>query len=124
VTGLLIAGVAGAVIVLYTADRIMKARARARRMRRMTERLAAATARADQQHQERQAAAHASVAMTSVLLAISRPPGDPAHRPARPRAGREHTGPEHTGPQDRGSARPRRRSARRIRPLAAGGPSG
>jgi hypothetical protein len=93
VIGLLIAGFAGLIIVLYTADLIVKARARARRLRRMSGRLAAAAARAEQQHRQRQAAASASRALTSVLPAINRPPGDPAHRPGPPRIDRNHPGP-------------------------------
>ena len=81
VTGLLVISFFGAVIVLYAADLLLKARARARRMREMSQRLTAATDRAERQQQRRQAAAHASVALTSVLPAITRPPGDPAHRP-------------------------------------------
>ena len=80
-TGLLVIGFVGAVIVFYAADLLLKARTRARRMREMSQRLAAATDRADRQQQHHQAAARASVALTSVLPAITRPPGDPAHRP-------------------------------------------
>jgi hypothetical protein len=80
VIALLIGGFIGAMIVLYAADLIIKARARARRVRRMSERLDAATVRADKQQEHRQAAAQASGALTSVLPAITRPPGDPAHR--------------------------------------------
>jgi hypothetical protein len=47
----------------------------------MSERLDAATVRADKQQEHRQVAAQASRALTSVLPAITRPPGDPAHRP-------------------------------------------
>jgi Flp pilus assembly protein TadB len=81
VIALLIGGFIGAMIVLYAADLIIKARARARRVRRMSARLDAAAARAEQQQEQRQDAARASRAMTSVLPAITRPPGDPAHRP-------------------------------------------
>ena len=102
--GLLIAGFAGLLIVLYAADLIVKARARARRLRRMSGRLAAAAATAEQQHRRRQAAARASRALTSVLPAINRPPGDPAHHPLPPRTGRDHA-----GPHDRGPAGPGRR---------------
>ena len=71
---LLIAGFAGAVLVLYAADLILRARARARRLRAMGDRLAAATARAEEQHERRRAAAQASRALTSVIPAIKRPP--------------------------------------------------
>ena len=59
---------------LYAADRIIKAQARARRMRTMGERLDAVTARADKQHERKQQAARASAELTSVMPAISRPP--------------------------------------------------
>jgi hypothetical protein len=68
---LLIAGIPGAIAVLWTADLVLRARAGARRRRVMGERLAAATARADEQHQRRQAAAHASRELTSVIPAIN-----------------------------------------------------
>ena len=71
---LLIAGVAGAVLVLYAADLVLRARARARRLREMSDRLAAAAARAEQQYERRRAAAQASKALTSVIPAIQRPP--------------------------------------------------
>jgi hypothetical protein len=127
VVGLFIAGLIGMVLVLYAVDRILKARAQARRLRRMSDRLAAATARAEEQHEERQAVARASAALTTYLPAIKRPPL-PRHGVASPRApgqrtgrertgpqGREHTGPqgrEHTGPQERGSAHAGRRPSR------------
>ena len=72
--GLLIAGCVSAAVVLYGADRAVKARARARRRREMSDRLAAATARADEQAEQRQAAARAGAALTSVMPAINRPP--------------------------------------------------
>jgi hypothetical protein len=70
VFALLIVGVVVAVPVLYAADRIIKAQARARRVRTMSERLTAATARADKQHE----VAEASAELTSLMPAISRPP--------------------------------------------------
>ena len=70
--GLLVLGVA-VVFLLYLADRLLKARARARRLRDMGDRLAAATARADRQLADRQAAAQASAALTSVVPAIKHP---------------------------------------------------
>lgn len=113
--GLLIGGFIGAMIVLYAADLIMKARSRARRVRRMSERLAAVTVRAEKQQEQQQAAVQASKELTSFLPAINCPPGDPAHRSARPRTGREHT-----GPHDRVSARPGRRRSRTGENSAAG----
>jgi hypothetical protein len=74
VVGLFIAGFAGAMLVLCTADRVLKARVRARRLRTMSDRLATATATADVQQERRQVAAQASVALTSILPAIERPP--------------------------------------------------
>jgi type II secretory pathway pseudopilin PulG len=74
VIALLIAGFVGAIVAGWAADLVLRARARARRLRVMGERLAAATARAEQQHQRRQAAAHASRELTSVIPAIKRPP--------------------------------------------------
>lgn len=70
----LLVGVVGAVPVLYAADRIIKARAQARRLRTMSERLAAATVRADEQQEKRQEVANFSAALTSVMPAIKRPP--------------------------------------------------
>jgi hypothetical protein len=74
VVGLLIAGSVGTAVVLYGVDRVVKARARAQRRRAMSDRLAAATVRADQQAEQRQAADQASAALTSVIPAINRPP--------------------------------------------------
>ena len=113
VAGLVVAGFIGVVLVLYTADRIVKARAQVRRLRSMSDRLAAATARAEEQQERHQAAERASEALTSVLPAIQRPPltvpGMRPHGTARPRTGCErprqqdrrgtHPGqrPSHTG---------------------------
>ena len=103
--GLVIAGFVVTVLAAYAADRVLKARSQTRRLRAMRDRLAAATARADEQQEQRQAAAQASAALTSVMPAIERPPltlpGVPSQGAARPRAGREHT-----GPQDHRSAHP------------------
>jgi hypothetical protein len=73
VVDLLIVAVVCAVPALYAADRIIKARAQARRVRTMSERLAAATTRADQQQERRQEAAKFSAALASVMPAIKRP---------------------------------------------------
>jgi len=72
-TVLLVLGVLATVFLLYAADRLVKAWARARRLRRMSERLAAATARAERQQAQREAAAEASAALTSVVPAIRHP---------------------------------------------------
>jgi Flp pilus assembly protein TadB len=74
VVGLLIVGLVSAALVLYGVDRAVKARARVRRRRAMSDRLAAATARAEDQQEQRQAADQASAALTSVMPAINRPP--------------------------------------------------
>jgi hypothetical protein len=71
---LLIAGFAGVIVAGWAADLVLRARARGRRLRAMSERLAAATARAEEHHRRRQAAAHASRELTSVIPAIKRPP--------------------------------------------------
>jgi hypothetical protein len=108
VAGLVVAGFIGVVLVLYAADRIVKARAQVRRLRSMSDRLAAATARAEEQQERRQAAERASQELTSVLPAIQRPPltvpGMRPHGAARPR-----TGCERPGQQDRRAAQPGRR---------------
>jgi hypothetical protein len=72
---LLVLGVLAALLLLYAADRVLKARVRARRLRRMSERLAAAAARAERQQARKEAAAAASAELTSVIPAINlRPP--------------------------------------------------
>jgi hypothetical protein len=73
-TGVLVLGILAAVFLCYALDRVVKARVKARRLRRMSERLAAATARAEEQQAARAAEAEASAALTSVLPAIKRPP--------------------------------------------------
>jgi len=72
-TGLVVLGVLAAVFLLYAADRVVKALIRARRLRRMSERLAAAAVRAEEQQAKREAAAEASAALTSVMPAINHP---------------------------------------------------
>jgi hypothetical protein len=107
VIGLVIGGCIGVVLVLYAADRVLKARAQVRRLQTMSDRLAAATAAGEEQHEQRKAAARAGAALTSVLPAIQRPPltvpGGPSHGVARP-----GTGGEHTGQQDHRAAHPGR----------------
>lgn len=70
---LLILGVIVAVCLLYVADRAVQARVRGRRLLRMSERLAAAAVRAEEQQAERQAANAASAELTSVMPAINFP---------------------------------------------------
>jgi len=108
VIGLVIGGFIGVVLVLYAADRALKARAQVRRLRSMSDRLAAATTRAEQQEEQRQAAARASEELTSVLPAIKRPPltvpGMRSHRAAR-----RGTGHDRPGQQEHGATHPGRR---------------
>jgi hypothetical protein len=99
VVALLIAGFAAAIVTGWAVDLMLRARARGRRLRVMGERLAAATARAEEQHQRRQATAHASRELTSVIPAIKRPPlsvpGVPprgAELPADPSSDGAHPG--------------------------------
>jgi hypothetical protein len=73
-TGWLVLGILAVVFGCYAADRVVKARVRGRRLRRMSERLAAAAARTEEQQAARLAQAEASAALTSVLPAIKRPP--------------------------------------------------
>ncbi|HEY2575591.1 MAG TPA: hypothetical protein VGI74_04725 [Streptosporangiaceae bacterium] len=99
---LLLAGFAGALLVLFTADHVVKALTRARRRRAMRARLAAATVRAEEQQVHRRASVRASKALTSVIPAIQRPPltipGLPPRAAARPRNRNESTGPQATHP--------------------------
>jgi hypothetical protein len=98
VFALLIVGVVVVVPVLYATDRIIKARAQARRVRTMSERLTAATARADEQHEKQQRVAEASAELTSVIPAINRPPLTlPGSTPQR---GPSHGEPADGGPTD------------------------
>jgi len=91
--GLLI-GLIGLALLLWVADRLVKAVRRVRRRRAMTRRLTAATDRADAQLEQRLVARQASEALTSFMPAIQRPPSDvpgmPPPGPARPRAARKH----------------------------------
>jgi type II secretory pathway pseudopilin PulG len=94
--GLLIVVVVVAVVALYLADRFLKARAQARRLREIDNRLTAAAARVDEQQAEKRAAARASAALTNVMPAISRPPlslpGVPDRGPGRPKPSCERPG--------------------------------
>ena len=87
-TGLVVLGVLAAVFLLYAADRVVKGLVRARRLRRMSERLAAAAVRAEEQQAKREAAAEASAALTSVMPAINHP----LTLPARANRGEEDAG--------------------------------
>jgi hypothetical protein len=72
--GLLLLAATAVVFLVYLADRAVKARIRARRLRRMTRRLDAAVARSEGQQAQRQAADAASAELTTYLPAISRSP--------------------------------------------------
>jgi hypothetical protein len=86
-------GIICVILALYGADRLVKARARTRRLRSMSDRLDAATVRVEEQIEKRQAAEQAGQALTSFMPAIQRPPSDlpdlAPHAPARPRTARE-----------------------------------
>jgi hypothetical protein len=93
---LLIAGVVAVLVLLALAERVLKARARARRLQEVGNRLVAAATRVDEQQEARRAEARASAALTSVMPAIKRPPlslpGLAAHGAARPEPGCERPG--------------------------------
>jgi len=119
VVGLVIGGVVGAVLVLYAADRVLKTRAQVRRLRSMSDRLAAATARAEEQEEQRQVAARASEQLTSVLPAIKRPPlsvpGMRSHGAARwgtDGAARPGSGHDRPGQHDHPAGHPGKRPSR------------
>ncbi len=85
---LLIVGVVVALVLLYTADRVRKARSRARLLHAMNDRLTVAAAQIDREQERRQAVARASAELTSVMPAIKRPPltlpGVAGHEPGPP----------------------------------------
>ena len=117
---LLIAGAFVVLLVLlYLAERVIKARARARRLHSVGDRLVAAAARVDQQQEERRAQTRASAALTSVMPAIKRPPlslpGVAAKSGARPKPACERA-----GQQDR-AAGPARRAGRTGEHVTRGG---
>jgi hypothetical protein len=85
--GLLLLAATAVIFLIYLADRSVKARIRARRLRRMTRRLAAAAARSEQQRAQRQAADAASAELTTYLPAINRSP------PTRPGEAADGTAP-------------------------------
>jgi hypothetical protein len=124
VAGLLIVVFVGAVLVLYAADRVLKARKQTRRLRRMNDRLAAATARADERQEQSQAADQASAELTSFMPAIKQPPlivpGGAAHGTARPRTVRDRIGLRDHGPSHPGR-RPSRSGERPARPADRSG---
>ena len=119
--GLLIVGVVVLLIALYLAERFLKARAQARRLAEMNDRLEAAAARVDEQQAEKRKQARAREALTNVMPAINRPPlslpGVPPHGKARSKASCErparrggHTG-DHSVSGDHGVRTSERRGA-------------
>jgi hypothetical protein len=114
--GLLIVGVVVTVILLYLADRAIKARAQGRRLQELNQRLDVAAARVDEQQAERRAQARASDALTSVMPAIKRPPLSlPGLAPhGQPDQGQTSHGQPSHGPERAkpGCERPARRGAR------------
>jgi hypothetical protein len=106
---LLVLSFVGVVIVAYAVDRVWKARAQVRRLHNMNDRLTAATARADEQHEERAAEAEKSAELTAFMPAINRPPSSLPGMPAR-RKGRSGTGRDRAARPD---SRPAARAARR-----------
>jgi hypothetical protein len=93
---LLLIGVAGALLLVVAADRVLKARARGRRLRKMSDRLGAATARIEEEHEQRQARDEASQALTSYIPAIQRPPLELPGVPPRVAARRRGAGERET----------------------------
>ena len=132
-TFLLIAAAVAAMILLYATDRILKAFARVRRYRVMSERLDAVAVRSEVQQEQRKTAAAASTALTSVMPAINRPPLTLPGMTRQPRRGTHsclaHGGDRQAHGGDRqahggeATAHPRPRSAERLsRPGHATGP--
>jgi hypothetical protein len=109
---LLVLSLVGVVVVAYAVDRVWKARAQVRRLHKMNDRLTAATARADEQQEERAVEAEKSGALTSFMPAINRPPSSLPGMPAR-RKGRSGAGRDRAGRQD---SRPGRAVGRPPRP--------
>ena len=115
-TGLLLVGVLVVLIALYLAERFLKARAQARRLQEMNDRLGAVTARVDEQQARKRAQSQAREALTNVMPAINRPPlslpGVPAPGPARAKPACERPSSADHGSGGRPAARPARRGGR------------
>jgi hypothetical protein len=120
---LLLIGIVCVALALYGADRLVKAAARARRRRSMSDRLEAATVRVEEQIEQRQAAEQAGQALTSFMPAIQRPPSDlpgvPPHGPARPRTAKEraihHDAAKHDHESEHGGRRAPRSGEHKAR---------
>jgi hypothetical protein len=110
--GLLLVGVLVLVIALYLAERFLKARARARRLQDMNDRLGAVTARVDKQQAQKRERAQAREALTNVMPAINRPPLSLPGVPARAKPSCERPSSADHGSGGRPAGRPARRGAR------------
>jgi hypothetical protein len=103
--GLLLIGVLVLLIALYLAERLLKARAKARRLQDMNDRLGAVAARVDKQQAQKRERAQAREALTNVMPAINRPPlslpGVPAQ--AKPSCERASSADRGTGGRNTGS---------------------
>jgi hypothetical protein len=104
--------VAAAALLLLGADRVIKARSRARHLQAMSERLSAATARVDRQQEKRHAEEKKGAALTSVMPAIKRPPLSLPGVEVPDPAPRSRSSREHPAQPDRGPGRPARHSPR------------
>ncbi len=122
--GLLIVVVVVALIALYLAERFLKARAQARRLQDMNDRLGAVTARVDRQQAKKRSQAQAREALTNVMPAINRPPLSlpdvPSPGQARSKPSRDRPSSADHGSGDRPAGRPARRAARTGDPSGSG----
>ena len=113
---LLLIGFVGAVLVLYAAERFLKARRRALRLRSIGDRLDAVTRKAEQQHERREAAAEASAALTSFMPAIKSPPLTVPGTEAKVDVTAESKAAESKGDRERGGRADRGRAVWRRGP--------
>ena len=93
-TMLLVAAAIVLIILLYVADRAIKARVQRRRLRVMEERLGAATAKAEAKMQQQRRAAQAREALTSVIPGIHAIKTRHVREPSLPSSPSSHTGPD------------------------------
>ncbi len=120
---LLIVGVVVVLVLLYAADRVRKAKSRARLLHAMNDRLTVAAAQIDQEQERRRSVARSSAELTSVMPAIKRPPltlpGMAGHQPEAAEEDAAGAGPTAAGaaapdePDGRAAAS-RRRAARSL----------
>lgn len=99
---------AGVVIAAYAADRVWKARTQIRRLHKMNDRLSAAAARADRQHEQLAAREQASAELTAFMPAINRPPSSLPAVPDRGKGRRAPSSAAEQLPSPRLSAEPLR----------------